>query len=1342
MKKLIQCTKPFLLMMLFTLTLFVLLLTPTLTQAQISASYNFANSTGTYTPITGGTVLGIPAQDDEEHNGLILPFQFSFSGATMTHFAVTSNGFMTLAGSSATAVQQSYDVFASGDNTNTIAAFSDDLRGSPTGELSYTTLGVTPNRTLVIQWKDYGKYAFSGATASYNFQVRLSETSNVINIVYGAFTAVQTDDAQIGLGGSSATDFNIRATATDWSATAVGTLDTDVCLVSSTIFPTVGQTYTYTPTNTPCVALGGTNVTNLNSTSVTLNWTSMPLATLGYNVEYRLSSTAPAGAFTPAAGNPFAGTSANITGLALSTDYQWRVQSICAGPITSTFTSAFYQNEFSTLSNCALPTTLAASAITTTSVTLSWVGNLTASLGYTLEYKEATSPTYTSIPIAAGVNTTTISSLTLATNYQWRITSNCTGTPATATTTVQTFATACNPASIPYNESFESIVADGDLPVCMATSDVDACVTYAGPQTFPTRTARTGTKFASYDTGFGNIPAGGAYFYSAPLQLSAGQNYKFSVWYITDGASVWDVLEASFGTNQSPVGLTVIPGASVTLPTNTTYQELTGIFTAPTTGSYYVALRCVSSEFFANLDIDDFSVIPPPACIAPIGVVTSAITTTTATVSWGAVAGSTGYNVQYRTIGAPAFTAFAGNPVVGATANLTGLSASSTYEIQVQNKCSTPLTSAFSNLVNFNTVCGTITSFPYEEGFEGISVNDELPNCMAKSSATICKTYTSAPGSFNRIPRTGNKFGAFRYGTATGGDYFYSAALQLTAGKSYKFSVWYTTDGSTSWGTLDAYVGNAQTPAGLVAIPGASVVAPSSLAYSELTGTLTVPSTGVYYVALRCATPSTLPDYLSFDDLSVSFPCANVVFAPAALPSGDLTTAYNQTIAATGGTAPYVYSVSAGVIPAGLTFNTATGVISGTPTATSITPPTFTIKVTDATGCSTFKTYSIPVTAIPCATITITPTSLPAGTIGVLYPPTAVQFVATGIAGATYSYSVVAGNLPSGMTLTATGANAGRLTGTPTTRTTAPITIRARIAVGPSAGCFGTVTINFVVNCSPMTLTPAITDAVINIAYSQQLTAGGGGTTGSFTYAVTTGTLPVGFSLSAGGILSGNSAVLSIPTSITITATRTNGCDISQTYTFGVVPVIAAPVQLNPIQISSGSFRARWEPVARAVKYRVYVATSNSFDGGSFATGYIGLAVVQDTSILVQNLKPETKYYIQITAISSADEISPYSNLKDATTLSAVTGIDNALSSQVKVSPNPSKDKFLIDFGTLNLGKTTARVYDAQGKQVFSSEISANVNQTTIPLGNMANGIYLLEIISSKGRILKRLVKE
>ena len=66
------------------------------------------------------------------------------------------------------------------------------------------------------------------------------------------------------------------------------------------------------------------------------------------------------------------------------------------------------------------------------------------------------------------------------------------------------------------------------------------------------------------------------------------------------------------------------------------------------------------------------------------------------------------------------------------------------------------------------------------------------------------------------------------------------------------------------------------------------------------------------------------------------------------LPAGTVNQAYNEPMAATGGTAPLTWSISAGTLPAGLNLNPTTGVISGTPTARGTSP--FTVQVQDVSG--------------------------------------------------------------------------------------------------------------------------------------------------------------------------------------------------------------------------------------------------------------------------------------------------------------------------------------------------------------------------------------------------------
>jgi hypothetical protein len=77
------------------------------------------------------------------------------------------------------------------------------------------------------------------------------------------------------------------------------------------------------------------------------------------------------------------------------------------------------------------------------------------------------------------------------------------------------------------------------------------------------------------------------------------------------------------------------------------------------------------------------------------------------------------------------------------------------------------------------------------------------------------------------------------------------------------------------------------------------------------------------------------------------------------LALGVVSSAYSVTISAAGGTSPYVFSLVSGALPPGLSLNSTTGVISGTPT----TPGTysFTLKVTDTNGSVGNQPFSITV---------------------------------------------------------------------------------------------------------------------------------------------------------------------------------------------------------------------------------------------------------------------------------------------------------------------------------------------------------------------------------------------
>ncbi|MEO6688465.1 MAG: ice-binding family protein [Dokdonella sp.] len=93
--------------------------------------------------------------------------------------------------------------------------------------------------------------------------------------------------------------------------------------------------------------------------------------------------------------------------------------------------------------------------------------------------------------------------------------------------------------------------------------------------------------------------------------------------------------------------------------------------------------------------------------------------------------------------------------------------------------------------------------------------------------------------------------------------------------------------------------------------------------------------------------------------------CSPIVLTPATLPAGTVGMAYDQTITASGATAPYTFSVTAGTLPAGLSLvssGASSSRLSGTPTSPGSS--TFTITATDATGCIGSLSYTVVVNGL------------------------------------------------------------------------------------------------------------------------------------------------------------------------------------------------------------------------------------------------------------------------------------------------------------------------------------------------------------------------------------------
>lgn len=181
---------------------------------------------------------------------------------------------------------------------------------------------------------------------------------------------------------------------------------------------------------------------------------------------------------------------------------------------------------------------------------------------------------------------------------------------------------------------------------------------------------------------------------------------------------------------------------------------------------------------------------------------------------------------------------------------------------------------------------------------------------------------------------------------------------------------------------------------------------------------------------------------------------ALTITTAATLPAGGAGSAYNQTLAATGGTPAYSWALASGsTLPPGLNLSTG-GVISGTPSTSGSFA--FTVQVTDSLGIVTSKGFTLGV----LAPVIITTTSpLPPGRVGQSY---SLTFAATG-GSASYSWSVASGTLPPPLTISA----AGVLSGVPNTAATYTFTVQVNDSSGATAALPVTHLINPVGNSAP-----------------------------------------------------------------------------------------------------------------------------------------------------------------------------------------------------------------------------------------------------------------------------------
>ena len=311
------------------------------------------------------------------------------------------------------------------------------------------------------------------------------------------------------------------------------------------------------------------------------------------------------------------------------------------------------------------------------------------------------------------------------------------------------------------------------------------------------------------------------------------------------------------------------------------------------------------------------------------------------------------------------------------------------------------------------------------------------------------------------------------------------------------------------WNLIDGAL-----PTGLALTPSGTIAGTPTIG-----GLYTFTLTAVDAAGLTGTAAYTIPVGQGLTTLS-----PQVITAPAGIGS-------NIALTAIGGTAPYVWSLSSGTLPAGLTLNAA-GSITGI--ASTAGNSLLTFNVTDSAKPAASASLLLSLTV--STQLVVTTTSLPSAPVGMAYMAPLAAAGGT----APYTWTITSGTLPEGISLDPTGV----LSGSPTSVSSAAIIFTVSDATGAQA----TASLTLAVPSLRITTT-SLPTGLLNTPYSASIAVSGG--QGPFTFSLSTGALPAGVSFTSAGAFNGT-PLASGAFTVTLTVRDSAGASAASSLTLSV----------------------------------------------------------------------------------------------------------------------------------------------------------------------------------------------
>jgi hypothetical protein len=371
---------------------------------------------------------------------------------------------------------------------------------------------------------------------------------------------------------------------------------------------------------------------------------------------------------------------------------------------------------------------------------------------------------------------------------------------------------------------------------------------------------------------------------------------------------------------------------------------------------------------------------------------------------------------------------------------------------------------------------------------------------------------------------------------------------------------------------------------------------PSGLVLNSASGVIsgTPTQSGAFSLTIQAKDSAGVPQIATKTlSLNVAAAVTPVQITTASLSGGQANSPYGATLSASGGTTPYTWSLASGSLPAGLTLNASTGQIGGTPTQAGTS--SFTVQVKDSTPPPQTATKSLSITiAAVVPPVQITTSTLAGGQVSTAYSAT---LAANG--GATpYSWSLSAGSLPAGLSVSA----AGQITGTPTASGTSNFTVRVADSSAPAKTATANLSIAVAAVVTPPVAitTTSLPGGTVSSAYSATLAATGGKT--PYSWSLSGGSLPAGLSVSSGGVISGTpTASGTVSFTVRVTDASAPAKTVTANLSIVVAPAVTPPVAITTVSLPGGTVSSAYSATLAATGGKT--PYSWSLSGGSLPAG-------------------------------------------------------------------------------------------------------------------------------------------